>query len=98
MNDNIQANYAEMHGIATKVASSAEDYSRGVEDIYKIIEDLETNWQGVDNLSYVNTAKSYQEDLLALGKALDNYSKFLTASADAIKGTQDDIADAASRM
>lgn len=94
---NISAEYGSMQAIAKNISNLANDYISNINEVYKIISDLENNWKGVDNVAYVNKANDYKEDLMALGEALNNYGIFLDGAAVTTNRTQEDIAASARR-
>ena len=94
----LRANYQEMAGIAGSVTNLAEQYKTCVNEVYKVVESLENDWKGTDNVTYINQVKSYQEDLNSLGVVIENYAKFLSKTAQVIENTQAEIANNAGRL
>ena len=95
---NLRASYQEMESISSSMTSLADEYKGCVEGIYKVIDELENDWKGNDNVSFINAAKGYQSDLNALGDIISQYATFLRKSAEVVKQTQEDIASSASRL
>lgn len=95
---NLKASYQEMEAISSTMTSLAEEYKAKVEDVYKVVDELGSDWKGNDNVSFVNTAKTYQSDLKALGDIITEYATFLKKSSDVVRQTQEDIASSASRL
>ena len=91
----IKADYQEMASIANSVLKSSDEYTSCLNNMYKVIDSLGNDWKGSDNLSYVNTANSYKDDMNKLGVVISDYAKFLADSADIIRRTQEEIASQA---
>ncbi len=93
----LQANYGELDQEAKEINQAANDYIKAVNDLYKIV-DLQSAWEGADNLNFVNTVNGYKTDITDLGKIVNNYAIFLDKSVEVISNTQQDISDAAGRL
>ena len=93
----LQANYGELDQEAKQLNQAANDYIKAVNDLYKIV-DLQSAWEGADNLNFVNTVNGYKTDITDLGKIVNNYAIFLDKSVEVISNTQQDISDAAGRL
>lgn len=98
MAGNIGADFQGMHNIAVNVQKSAEEYVNSINKIYEIVQNLQSSWQGRDNVSFAEKVFSYEEDLKNLGKALENYALFLNEAARTLNTTQDEIASSAGRL
>ena len=94
----MEANYLEMQASAKKIEESAKNYINNINDLYKVIDELSTAWEGVDNASFVNKTGEYQMNLLKLGEVVNNYALFLDKTAIELANTQNDIASSASRL
>lgn len=90
--------YQGMQNIAKNMSKLSEDYTTNIKDVYKIISSLKEGWDGIDNIAFVSKVEDYQEDLLALGQAINNYAKFLDNAAVITSNTQDDIVAGAGRF
>ena len=95
---NISADYQGMENVARNISNSASEYITNIEEVYRIISNLESNWKGVDNIAYVNKANEYKKDLEALGEAINNYGMFLSQAAQVTSRTQEDIRAGAGRF
>ncbi len=93
--EQIRAEYQDMANIAVRVSNLAEEYAVCVDDIYEVIDSLQSDWKGSDNLAYANTANSYKDDMISLARVITDYSNFLGESANLISRTQDEIASQA---
>ncbi len=93
-----KASYQEMASIASTMLSLADRYREYVKGIYVVINELENDWKGNDNISFTSKAKDYEGDLNALGEIIKKYGIFLQKSASAIKDAQDDVANRAGRI
>lgn len=98
MTGNIGADFQGMHAIAVNVQKASEEYVSNINKIYEIVQNLQANWQGKDNVSFAEKVFSYEEDLKNLGRALENYAIFLNEAARTMSQTQEDIASGAGRL
>ena len=94
----ITANPETVRSLGSNVTEQATLYKNEVNTIYNAIEELRTGWQGADNQSYVNKVNEYKETITNLGNAIEDYGTFLTATANELQRTQDEIASAAGRL
>ena len=94
----LRASYQDMEGIAGSVKNLSEQYKTCVDQVYKVVESLENDWKGTDNVTYINQVKSYQADLNALGTIIENYANFLSKTAKVIQNTQEEIANSAGKL
>ena len=93
----IKARYEEMEAAANEIKGAGTLYKGNVQNLYKVIERLETIWKGKDNLSYVSKANNSKAALESLGDVINDYGDFLKISANIIRETQEEIASSASR-
>ena len=93
----IKARYEEMETAANEIKGAGTLYKVNVQNLYKVIERLETIWKGKDNLSYVSKANNSKAALESLGDVINDYGDFLKISANIIRETQEEIASSASR-
>lgn len=94
----ITANPEAVRTLGGNVKEQATLYKNEVNKIYAAVDELKTGWQGTDNQSYVNKVNEYRETITNLGNAIEDYGTFLTATANELQRTQDEIASAAGRL
>ena len=94
----IKASYAEMQSSAMAIMKAAEDYQINLDSLYQIINNLSNNWQGTDNLNYINSVNEFKNDLNMLGNSLKQYGMFLNKAAIAISNIQEEVSNEAGRL
>ena len=94
----IIANYEEMYTCAKNIVEAADEYIKNVEDLYKIVDDLNNAWKSSASLTYQKAVNQYKDDMKKLGLAVGGYGKFLGEAINIHKNTDDDIASNAGRL
>ncbi len=94
----IQAEISEIRATGKKVVDTASQYLTVVDQIYDTINELQSIWQGPDNLSYANQVNGYKKNIVALGEVISNYGVFLQETANTLEKLQSDNAAEAARM
>lgn len=95
---NLQANLGQMNYDAKEIQDAAIEYNNAVIELYKIVDNLTTSWQGADNVAFANTVNGYKEEIVALGKIVNNYALFLNQSSTSLNDLQGDISSAAGKL
>lgn len=95
---NLQANLGQMNYDAKEINDAAIEYNNAVTELYKIVDNLTTSWQGTDNVAFANKINSYKAEILTLGKVVNNYAIFLNESSGSLSDLQSDITSAAGRL
>lgn len=95
---NLQANLGQMNYDAKEIQDAAIEYNNAVTELYKIVDNLTTSWQGTDNVAFANKINSYKEEIVALGQVVNNYALFLNRSSGSLNDLQSDISSAAGRL
>jgi uncharacterized protein YukE len=95
---NLQANLGNMNYEAKEIHDAAVEYNNAVEDLYKIVDNLSSSWQGTDNITFANKINDYKEEIIALGNVVNNYAIFLNKSSGSLDELQGDISSAAGKL
>jgi uncharacterized protein YukE len=95
---NLQANLGQMNYDAKDIQDAAIEYNNAVNELYKIVDNLTTSWQGTDNVAFANKVNGYKEEIIALGKVVENYAIFLNRSSGSLNDLQTDISSAAGKL
>ena len=77
---------------------NAESYLGSVKNLYNTVDNLQTKWQGSDNMQFVSTVNGYKENINALGQVIGNYGVFLQETANSLEKLQAEIAQQASNL
>lgn len=75
---------------ATRIDELCMEYERTYREMYQSIDAMRANWQGSDNLAYVNQIQGFQDDFNQMVRLLKQYTEFLRQSAKAYRNTQED--------
>ena len=94
----MKVNYADTLKYADDISNAASEFISNVNSYFDIVDDLVSNWQGIDNVNYANNVKEFKPDLVTLGEVVDDYGKFIKGAANTIQNLQDDIAGQAGRL
>ena len=95
---NLQANLGQMSYEAKEIQDAAVEYNNAVNELYKIVDNLSSSWQGTDNVAFANKVNGYKEEIIALGKVVENYAIFLNRSSGSLNDLQTDISSAAGKL
>ncbi len=94
----IQAEYQAINDAANAMKGASEEYLYCVKELYNIVNDTKSVWEGTDNERFVDKVNDHKANIDALGKIISDYSQFLLNSSASVEGTQDEVTSAASRL
>lgn len=95
---NLQANLGQMSYEAKEIQDAAVEYNNAVNELYKIVDNLSSSWQGTDNVAFANQVNSYKQEIVALGNVVNNYALFLNKTSGSLNDLQGDISSAAGKL
>lgn len=94
----LQANLEQMKNEARDINSAAKEYEDAVTQLYAVVDNLSTSWQGVDNKTFVDKINSYKNEIQTLGQIVNNYAIFLDGAAGSLDELQGDVSSAAGKL
>ena len=68
----LQADLGQMKQDAREISNAAKEYEDAVTQLYNIVDNLSSSWQGVDNIAFVNTVNNYKKEIQTLGQVVNN--------------------------
>lgn len=94
----LKASPEEIRTAGKNLVDNAESYLGSVKNLYNTVDNLQTKWQGSDNMQFVSTVNGYKENINALGQVIGNYGVFLQETANSLEKLQAEIAQQASNL
>lgn len=73
-------------------------YLDQVDSLYQTVNALNESWKGTDSDAYVDKIVGYKTDIENLGKAIEDYGKFLIESANGISELRSQIQTESSKL
>ena len=83
---------------ASYITEQAAGYKKLYEKLYAEVETMSGSWQGADNQAFTGQIQGFREDFDAMFKLMNQYSEFLTKSADAYSATQQELINQAKKL
>jgi WXG100 family type VII secretion target len=81
----------ELRTASSKIDGYSNDYKQLYKNLYKVISDMQTFWEGKDNLAYINQINGFESSFENMKLKMDDYSNFLKRAANAYSDTQTEI-------
>ncbi len=94
----LNAKPEEIRGAGKNLVGNADTYLNSVKQLYSTVDNLQTSWQGEDNVKFARTVEGYKENIMALGQVIGNYGVFLQETANSLEKLQIEIAQQASNL
>ncbi len=94
----LQADLGQMKQDAREISNAAKEYEDAVTQLYNIVDNLSSSWQGVDNIAFVNTVNNYKKEIQTLGQVVNNYAIFLDGASNSLDDLQGDVGSAATKL
>lgn len=94
----INANPQGMKALGSEVISIAQEYQNNVKRIYQIIDNISSNWSGVDSQQYVAKTNEHRPNIEALGTAIKEYGELVTLAGKNFEAAQEQLKNQASRL
>ena len=94
----IEVTPEQLEAAAKEIVGLAEDYETQYKLLYAEMDNMESTWQGKDNVSYIQQIKPFKDHLQRMKKLMDDYATFLRTSAKAYRDTQQNIHDQAKKL
>ncbi len=94
----IGADYQLINEAANAMKGASDEYLFCVKELYKIVADTKSVWEGTDNEQFVEKVNEHKANIDALGNIIKDYSTFLLDSSSSVEGTQQEISSAAGKL
>lgn len=94
----IKVDPARLESAAQKIDGQVADYVKLYNQLFNEVDGMGAAWKGLDNQTFVNHIKEFQDDFLHMKTVMDKYSEFLKLSAKEYNRTQNDIITQAKRL
>ena len=95
---NLSVNMETVRQLGKTVGDQAAEYNTEIANIYSVIDDVKSAWQGTDSTTYTSQVEGYRASMEALGKVIEQYGQFLLNTADTYQKLQDDIMSNAGKL
>ncbi len=90
MNITIMVDTLLLEQCATNIEKQNVEYEKGYKQLYHIVDQMQSVWNGKDHVAYVNQIKSFSSDFTKMNKIMQQYVAFLRFSANTYKTTQEE--------
>ena len=95
---NLSVNMETVRSLGKTVGEQAAEYNTEITNIYSVVDDIKSVWQGSDSASYTSQVEGYRASMEALGKVIEQYGQFLLNTADTYQKLQEDITSNAGKL
>ena len=81
-----------------KIDEESRQYESDYKQLFTEVNSMGAAWKGTDNTAYVQRIKDFEEDFKLMVKVINEYSRFLSFSADQYTKLQNEIESAANKL
>lgn len=85
----ISTNMTDLKNLGKQVEDNGAEYLNEAENIYKLMDELNSEWKGQDASGFVNKAYDDRPHIESLGKLICNYGLFLQQTSDGYTRVQE---------
>lgn len=96
--NNIRVSTEKIEAARSQIKQEQERYRGAYEAIYKIDEEINTIWEGVDSSQFSDQLKSFKDDFDDLDHNFTEYLKFLKNAQDEYEKAQEQITKNAEKL
>ena len=89
---------AKLESQAGRIADLNGTFQSQYNQMFNVVENLSTSWQGQDNVNFATTVTGYREDFAKIKSAIDDYVAFMQQAAKVYRETQQAIAQNANKL
>ncbi|MCI9292260.1 MAG: WXG100 family type VII secretion target [Erysipelotrichaceae bacterium] len=94
----IEVTPAQLESAAGKIDGHAGDYQSLYQEFYKVTDDMAANWDGKDNLAFIERISGFRDDFQKMYQLMLDYADYLRKAAKNYRDTQDSITSQAKNL
>ncbi|MDO5382317.1 MAG: WXG100 family type VII secretion target [Eubacteriales bacterium] len=94
----IQVDFSRLRSVSQSVSNKAADYESKYTQLYNAIDELRNAWSGTDNVAYTERIEAFRNDFEYMKSLMDEYSSYLSKTANTYEETQNEIASKAKNL
>lgn len=88
----IVADTAKLNSTAMEVRRLSQDYEREYTDLFRLVQDLKSAWDGRDNVAFTQQIDGFKDDFQRMKKLMDDYAAYIEKVAATYQETQNTLA------
>ena len=83
---------------ASYITQQAAEYEAAYRNVYELLEQLQSVWQGKDYTAFASQLNDFRKDFDMMKRVLDEYARYLRESASVYSRLQEECAAMAGRL